>query len=331
MAVAAELPDIDTLWGLRGPVASFTHHRGMTHTLVGLPVEAALLVGVVYAVHTWRMRRGARVPAAPVRWGLLYGFALFALLSHLFLDFTNNYGIRPFFPFNPRWYAGSFVFIFDPLLFTLLVLAFVMPWLLGLIGSEVGARRTPFRGAGWARGVLVCMALVWSLRAFEHSRAVDFAAGQTEEVQASTEATPAVYAQPDRVLANPDPFSPFHWHAVADLGGYYRLADVDLLRAQWKPASNTWPKPAQTPSILAAEESPLGRAYMDWSTMPIVTEPPRAEGDAAPAATVVTFRDPRFMVDLPGMRGSTPPLTATVTVDPRGRVLAQTMNGSAQR
>ena len=32
MAVAAEFPDIDTLWGLRGPVEGFAHHRGNTHT-----------------------------------------------------------------------------------------------------------------------------------------------------------------------------------------------------------------------------------------------------------------------------------------------------------
>ena len=40
-----------------------------------------------------------------MRWGLLYGFVLIALLSHLLLDWTNNYGLRPFFPFNPHWYA----------------------------------------------------------------------------------------------------------------------------------------------------------------------------------------------------------------------------------
>ena len=34
----------------------------------------------------------------------------------LLLDWTNNYGLRPFFPFNPRWYAGSFVFIAEPVM-----------------------------------------------------------------------------------------------------------------------------------------------------------------------------------------------------------------------
>ena len=40
MAIAAEFPDIDTLWSLRGPIAGFQHHRGITHTFVGLPVRS---------------------------------------------------------------------------------------------------------------------------------------------------------------------------------------------------------------------------------------------------------------------------------------------------
>ena len=62
--------------------------------------------------------------APPVHWGWLYATALVAALSHLLLDWTNNYGVRPFFPFNPRWYAGSFISIAEPVLLALLLL----PW-----------------------------------------------------------------------------------------------------------------------------------------------------------------------------------------------------------
>jgi inner membrane protein len=131
MTLAAEAPDLDTLWSIGGPVATFQHHRGITHTLIGLPLDGLIVLGMVWVVHRWRVRRGARaavlaiqagpgadqpivrpLTAAPLRWGLLFVFALIASLSHILLDWTNNYGVRPFFPFNPRWYAGSFVFIF---------------------------------------------------------------------------------------------------------------------------------------------------------------------------------------------------------------------------
>jgi inner membrane protein len=356
MAVAAEFPDIDTLWSLRGPVASFQHHRGITHTFIALPVEAGLIVAAVYALHRFRVHQAARAPAAeagakqqpltyaPLRWGLLYGFALLALLSHLLLDYSNNYGLRPFFPFNPRWYAGSFVFIFDPLTFFLLALALIMPSLFSLVNSEVGARRQRFRGRGWAAASLLCIVALWCLRAVEHARAEQLAAAQSMAVfhpEAAPDA-PREFAQPLRVLANPDPFSPFRWHVVSDFGSFYQLAEVNLLNGSLTTAQDIHPKPEPTPALLAAEASPLGRVYMDWSPMPLLTvslpgDPTRATANdaddpAAAASTIVTFRDPRFIIDVPLLRSRpNPPLTGTVELDPQDRVLRQTMDGAIQR
>ncbi|HEY5214682.1 MAG TPA: metal-dependent hydrolase, partial [Acidobacteriaceae bacterium] len=199
MVVAAEFPDVDMLWGLRGPVDQFQHHRGITHAFLGLPFEAAFIVAGVYGWHRWLVARRARaeavagsrsplgasrgvrrpLTAAPVRWGVLYGFALLALLSHLLLDYTNSYGLRPFFPFNDRWYAASIVFIFDPVIFTLFLGALTAPWLFGLVGTEVGARKQPFRARGWAITALLGVVGWWALREVEHGRAVQLAMTQS--------------------------------------------------------------------------------------------------------------------------------------------------------
>jgi membrane-bound metal-dependent hydrolase YbcI (DUF457 family) len=160
MAVAAEFPDIDTLWSIDGPVAVFQHHRGWTHTFLGLPFEATFLLAAFWLLHRLR----PRATKAPVRWPMLWLLILLALLSHLFLDWTNNYGLRPFFPFDPHWYAGSFVFIFEPVLFVALLAGLVMPSLFGLINSEVGDRRPPFRGRGWAIFALLCASMLWGWR-----------------------------------------------------------------------------------------------------------------------------------------------------------------------
>ncbi|MDQ2924068.1 MAG: metal-dependent hydrolase, partial [Acidobacteriota bacterium] len=269
---------------------------------------------------------------------------LLALLSHLALDYSNNYGLRPFFPFDPRWYAGSFVFIFDPVILALLLLAFVAPPLFALVGAELGARKQRFRGRGWAIAALLGVAAWWSLRAVEHGRAEQIAAAQSMAV-APAEAgpdTPLEFAQPVRVQANPDPFSPFRWHAVSDFGEFYQLAEIDLLNGSLTPAQDIHFMPARTPAVLAAEASPLGRVYMDWSPMPFIAESP--PGDPTRVATnnpsdtrfanstIVTFRDPRFMIDLPLLRGrSDPPLTGTVALDAQNRVVRQTMDGDVQR
>ena len=190
MAVAAEFPDIDSLWAFRGPVEVFQHHRGITHTFLGVPFEAAFVVLVIYGVHRWRAARyakrarpapvGDHIPverpltAAPVRWGLLYGFCIVALLSHLLLDYTNNYGLRPFYPFNPHWYAASIVSIFDPLIFALLLMGLIAPAIFRLVSAEVGARRQRFSARDGRRAALFLIVAFWGVRWIEHDRAMQW-------------------------------------------------------------------------------------------------------------------------------------------------------------
>ncbi len=369
MVVAAEFPDIDTLWALRGPVEGFQHHRGITHAFLGLPLEAALIVGGVYAWHRWRVGRASTrttaagtavvkaLTAAPVRWGVLYGLALVALLSHLLLDYTNNYGLRPFFPFDDRWYAASIVFIFDPVMFALLVGALVAPSLFGMVSAEVGAKKQPFAARGWAIAALLGVVAWWGLRSVEHARAVQMA--MTQSIPAPAESAGAwppnqdsltisgqakvhsdapmetvpVYLQAQRALASPDPLSPFRWSAVMDFGPVYQLAAVDTLGGTVTMGATTYPKPGRSAVVLAAEMSKLGRAYMDWSPMPIVQV---TETDSGPMAgrdgtveQVVSFRDPRFMGGWLSGAGWQP-LMGTVEMDAAGRVVRQSMDGRVE-
>ena len=361
MVVAAEFPDIDTLWSLRGPIEGFQHHRGITHTFLGLPFEAALIVAGVYLYHRWRVRRATThtiarpkpLTVAPLRWGTLYGLALIALLSHLLLDYTNNYGLRPFFPFNDRWYAASIVFIVDPLILALLIAALTLPWLFGLINAEVGAKKQPFRGRGWAMAALVGILAWWTLRTVEHQHAIQMALTQSMVAPTPASATPPVdpnatpSPEPDpayvptflpvrAALASPDLLNPFRWSAVMDFGPVYRLAEIDTSGNTLIMGETTYPKPGRSPAVLAAERSHLGRVYMDWSPMPFV-EVTKADGDLADvgdgpgaATTVVTFRDPRFFGGRLGDSGRQP-LLGTVELDAAGHVVLQTMGGRVER
>jgi len=354
MAVAAELPDIDTLCSFRGPVAGFEHHRGITHTFLGIPFEAAIVVAAIYGLHRWRTRKTPIKTAAPVRWGWLYGFTLLALLSHLFLDFTNNYGIRPFFPFNPHWYAASIVFIFDPLIFAVLLAALVMPAIFRLVSSEVGARRQPFAARSWAVAAFLAIIALWTLRETQHNRAIQLAMAQSiaapqisspiiQPISPDSVAPPdqtPVYLQAQRVLASPDPLSPFRWYTVTDFGPLYQLAQADTRMSTLSPNQITQPKLNPSPALLAAETSPLGRAYLDWSSMPFITITQASDatglddlGDPlAPGHTIVQFADPRFMGNALLLHASgRTPLTGKVELDANGRVVKQSMDGRAQR
>ncbi len=320
MTIAAEAPDFDILWSIDGPVAAFQHHRGLTHTFLGLPFEAAIIVAAVWLFHRWRTRRPnpGKPPRAPAHWGLLYCFSLVALLSHILLDWTNNYGVRPFFPFNPRWYAGSFVFIVEPVLLLILVTALVAPSLFGLIGSEVGARKPAFRGQSWAIAALLAMVAVWTFRFIEHGKALQLA--QTGDYDGASVL---------RVAADPHPINPFSWQTVVETPQFYQVSAANTSNdtiATGDQAQTIY-KPPTTLATLVAKRSWLGEVYLDWSQFPIVTE----TGVDPDGLTTVTFRDLRFFYDTPFFRGREKiPLSGTVYVNADRRVVHMEMDGRFQ-
>lgn len=316
--LAAEAADLDVLWGLAGPVEGLKHHRGITHTFIGAPLVAAAVVcavlGTVWLRSRWRATRAAPAKRRqPVDWRWLELTALIAAMSHLLLDWTNNYGLRPFFPFNPRWYAGSFVFIVEPALLALLALALLAPALGGLIGGEIGGRKKPFRGQGWAIAALSGMVLVWGWRWSEHQRA--------ENLLATTPVTAAVVT---RTIVEPYPLNPFRWHAIMETPELYQTAEIDTRTGSVESDSrlDAIYKPSATPATEAAKQTLLGRVYLDWGSWAVVRDvgqlpmaavsPP----DLGPGRswTTVTFTDLRFQYSFMG-RGAnagTAPLSGWV-------------------
>jgi inner membrane protein len=318
MTLAAEAPDLDTLWAVDGPIAAFQHHRGWTHTFFGLPFEAAIIVGIVYLYHRWRTRNPSRKPPrAPIRWGLLFCFSLVALLSHLLLDWTNNYGLRPFFPFNPRWYSGSFVFIIEPVLLLILLIALIAPSLFGLISSEVGARKPLFRGRGWAIFALIAMAALWTVRFIERQKAIQLA-----------QSTDYNGASVLRITADPYPINPFRWQTVVETPQFYQLSNADTLNNLITvDQADVIYKPPTTLATLVAKRSWLGEAYLDWSQYPVVTD----TGADPDGLTTVTFRDLRFLYNTPLFAGrEKAPLSGAVYVNVDRRVVRMEMDGHIQ-
>jgi inner membrane protein len=331
MTLAAEAPDLDVLWGLRGPVAGMEHHRGLSHTLLGAPFVALAVTGAVWLLDRWIFRRRGRGPnEQPVRWLLVWLFSWIAVLSHILLDWTNNYGVRPFFPFNPRWYSLDIVFIFEPVLFAVLLAALIMPGLLGMADREIGAKRQPFRGRGWAIAALLIAVALWGLRWSEHRQALRLTA------DAQAEGEPAI-----RIAAEPYPINPFHWLLVVETRNSYLLGSANTLvgRVDLGDESNRIFKPPVTPAVAAAKQSWLGRVYLDWAGFPVVTDLGPAgltsAGGQAPNArdSVVEFRDLRFAYPtlLQGQSKNNSPLNAWVYVTPEGAIDAMAVGHRLQK
>jgi inner membrane protein len=282
LTLAAEAPDLDIPVGMvRGSAFTFAHHRGFTHSFLGVPLVAIVVVGFVYAL--WRIR-GRKIADAnlPSRWGILFLYACLAGLSHIVLDFTNNYGVRPFWPFSEKWYSWDIVFIVEPVMLAFLILGLVVPGFFGLIDREIGARRHGPRGRVAANLALAGIILMWGLRDYEHRRAVQALESRTYNG-----------VDPLRASAYPKWIDPFHWDGVVETPAFFALAPVYSLTPEVDPEGSLEIryKPEETPVTLAAKNSYIGRVFLDWAQYPITeteTLQPPEKG------YIVLFQDLRY-------------------------------------
>ena len=280
LVLAAEAPDLDVFAYFGGSVEGMAHHRGITHSFLGSPFVAAATVAGVYGIYRLMLWQG-RKPKLPPNWKLLFLYAWLAAMLHIFLDFMNNYGVRPFAPFNPKWYSWDIVFIIDPFILLFMVLGLILPALFRLITDEIGVRKSMFRGRGGAIAALICIAALIFLRDYEHRRAVAALQSLTYRDQ-----------DPIRASAFPTPLNPFSWSAVVETHDFFEMASVDSISGAVDPHGTAIIryKPEETPVSLAAKKSYLGQIYLDWAEYPLV------QTDVLPnqKGHVVKFMDLRF-------------------------------------
>ena len=115
-AALGTLPDLDVLpiaLLTDNPVERMTWHRGVTHSLLVLPL-------IAWAIWAWFRSRGGRVAQAPRRW---FWAIQLALLTHPLLDAFTVYGTQLLWPLPVRPVMWSSIFIIDPLYTVWLLLA----------------------------------------------------------------------------------------------------------------------------------------------------------------------------------------------------------------
>lgn len=194
--LAAAAPDLDFVLGLFGPVQYLLTHRGVTHSVLLLPLWAWVL--------SWALAKLLREPGG---WRALYGVVALALAAHIAGDVITSFGTVVFAPFSDWRAAIGTTFIID-LWFSGIILT-------GLLASLALRRsRAPAVAAGLALVGYV------GLQYVQKQQALDIGAAYARDRGLS-----AV-----RIDAQPRPVSPFNWTIFVADGATYHYSHVNLLR-----------------------------------------------------------------------------------------------------
>lgn len=121
----SQAPDLDNLFRLKGNASYIRNHRGMSHSLPAILVWTALIVGLLQLIY-----RGS------LPWASMIGWVLLSVVVHVVTDLFNAYGTQAMRPFNEKWISWNIIHIFDPVIFTIHVIAILL-WAAGLADPAV--------------------------------------------------------------------------------------------------------------------------------------------------------------------------------------------------
>lgn len=198
---AAAFPDSDFVLSFVDPLLYLTTHRGLTHSIVLLPLWAVGL-GLTFFL---LLRR--RYP-----WRTLAAVCLLGIGAHIVGDLITAFGTMLFAPLSDTRVAWPTTFIIDPYFTGIIVI--------GLIGAALWRdTRTP---------AVLALALLTGYIGFQgvlHQRAATVGHDYAARVGGTA-----------KVHALPQPFTPFHWLVVVEQPDRYHLAYVSLWRSEPAPA-----------------------------------------------------------------------------------------------
>jgi len=198
--LACASPDLDIVIAMLGPIAYLENHRGVTHSLILLPLWALL--------YSWIL---AAVLREPRGWRALYGITAMSLALHVAGDVITSYGTMILAPFSDWRAQIGTTFIID-LWFTGIIVA-------GLVASAALRRSVQF-GRWPAAAALAVLGGYVGFQYLQKEKATGFGERYARENG----------IRGARVNAQPRPVSPFNWTVFVSDADVHRFADVNLVR-----------------------------------------------------------------------------------------------------
>lgn len=187
--IAAEIPDLDTLWPTEPVLQALQAHRGISHSLVAVPLVA--LLGTVLALAVFRKARFLPV----------WLCALVTVpVAHLLPDLWTGWGTRLLLPFSDTRLAMDWTMVVDPLV--------TLPLLIGAIVAFKRRRLFPIH-------------LAFAVAAL-------YVGGRGVIQSHLTSRVAAVHPGAETISVFPSILGPFHWRWVAADPAMYRAGSIRL-------------------------------------------------------------------------------------------------------
>lgn len=228
--LAGIFPDSDFVVRLiDGPISYLKYHRGVTHSILMLPLWAWLLSLLFMLI--WRGR---------YHWKAFYAVSAMSLGIHIFGDVITSFGTMILAPFSHAKFSLPSTFIIDFWFSGIILVALLGAWVWRKQGREVAllglATLSLYVGFQYYLG--------WQARE----------AGQQYVKQQGLEQA--------RVHALPQPLSPFNWKVVIDQPDQYHVTYINLRR------DDALPEPPPDAGLFARVNAiylPLGR--QTWQSL----------------------------------------------------------------
>jgi len=246
LIISSNLPDIDILALAGGQLADLEFHRGYTHSLVLIP-----LLAIISALLTMVI---GEQPVPFLRACLV---ACVGLGGHLLLDWTSSFGIRALLPFSSKWFYLDLNGFYDGVILAALALAFIWPWFVDLVSSEIG-RNTRNRGQGSALLVLFFLMLYEGGRWTLHQRVLDDLSSRLYDGQVPLE-----------VSALAEPNDPFHWTGIIETEDAFRMVRTGAIALMNSTDARIFRKPPRSPVYLAVMRTQPFRYMAYFSRFPV--------------------------------------------------------------
>jgi membrane-bound metal-dependent hydrolase YbcI (DUF457 family) len=305
VAVAAgAIADADLTSAWFGPAAWLQWHHRYTHSLL-----VALLLAAGFAV-SYRLTAKHSLRD---KFSATNAFALIfaAELLHLLLDVCGWEGVALSWPFSSRLFAMDWAANLDPFMVAVLLSALLVPELLHLVTTEIGARDQRPRGRIGARIGFAIILFYLGMRANFHSNVLALMDARTFRGEVA-----------ERVGAFPEPLSPLTWHGIVESqSALHTLTVITGPVGSFDPeTAETLFKPQPSPALDRAGKTASAQSFLQTARFP------KASLEKTATGTLVELRDLRYQAA--GARNHE--VLAVIHLDADNRVVAQELVWATQ-